>query len=147
MADIKLKYIYRYCNDINEMKDFYSGILGFQEKSFGDHKGFGWLEYEFGDTKLAFYKDEGKAPKIKDFAKQPAQDLGKKEITSFGIQYKEEEFRKLYEKLVEEKISLLTEKPQWLVDSYWGITIRDPMGFSLEIFSIPQEKPSDFEWK
>ena len=147
MVEIKLKYIYRYCNDINEIKHFYSKILGFQEKSFGEHEGFGWLEYQFGDTKLSFYKDQGKAPEIAEFAKQPAQDIGKAEITSLGIQFGEEAFREIFEKLKAEKVPMLTEKPQWLVDSYWGITVKDPMGFSLEFFTVPKNKPSNLEWQ
>ena len=37
-------------------------------------------------------------------------------------------------------------KPMWQQDNYWCFPVRDPMGNTVEVFTIPEEKPADTGW-
>ena len=59
------------CNDVAEMKKFYTGLLGMQEVAFMDEEEFGWLCYQCEGFQFMFFKTHGKVPVLSDFTWQP----------------------------------------------------------------------------
>jgi len=42
---------------------------------------------------------------------------------------------------------MFNEEPEWRVDNYWGLTVKDPMGNTVEVYTIPKQKPESTTWK
>ena len=107
--DVRLNYIYRYCNDISEIRHFYTDVLGCKEKSFGEYEGFLWLEYNFQGICLMFHQDEKKALIIEGFAKHPSHDLGSLEITWFSIKINESKYLDVINTIESKNFKCLTK--------------------------------------
>ncbi len=41
----------------------------------------------------------------------------------------------------------MTKAPTWRQASYWGFTVLDPAGNTVEIYCAVKEKPANNEWK
>jgi hypothetical protein len=62
------------------------------------------------------------------------------------VEVPEEDFAETWHRLVEDGVKLFKAVPEWRQDSYWGISVLDPMGNTLEVYSIPKERPAKLEW-
>lgn len=143
IPEIQLDFIFRLCRDITIIHDFYTKIIGLTPKTYSAEHG--WLQFDFLGVSLVFTTGD-QVQKHTNFAIQPGHDRGEIEVTSFAIKFSEVEFEKLWEKIENSSCQIQPEKPEWRMDSYWGFTIMDPMGVSLELYSTPKKKPDNTEW-
>lgn len=144
---VNIKFIFSMCNDIIAIRHFYTELLGMQEQAFMNQKEFGYLSYFCkGDICLMFFYSGKEAPKHTEWAWQPGYDGGSLHITSLAIEIPEADFAYIVEKLKKENVKAFSDVPAWRQNSYWGFTVMDPQGNTLELFTTPKEKPVSTNW-
>ncbi len=144
---VNVKFIFSMCNDIVAMRHFYTELLGMQEQAFFNQKEFGYISYFCQEgLYLMFFYSGKEAPKHTEWAWQPGYEGGSLHITSFAIEIPEQDFANTVEKLKKENFKMFTDIPEWRQNSYWGFTVMDPQGNTLELFTKPKEKPASTIW-
>ena len=139
----KLKYLYGFLNDVSEMRAFYSDRLALKETSYTDTEEWGWLAYDLEGTQLMFFRLDGKTPVPEGWAWQPGETIEEAvPRMSFSILYTLDQLREAVKRLKDGKVDAQTPDPTWRQGSYWGWTIRDPMGNTIEVFASPPEPPA-----
>lgn len=144
---IRLSFIYNHCNDIEEMRRFYTDLIGLKEFAYHNDEQWGWLCYKTGGLELMFFRTEETIPKQEQWAVQPGWEGGTFEGTSWSIEVPEEEFASVVERLLSAEVRIFKDKPMWLQDCYWGFPVMDPMGNTVEVHTSPKEKPASTEWQ
>ncbi len=143
---INIRFLFNVCNDIDAMRHFYTDILGMQEKAYMNEASFGWLNYQSDGFEFMFFRADKEIPVQTEWACQPAWEGGTVEVTSWGMMMPFEQFKVAYEKMRKEGVPLFKPEPEWRYDNYWGLSVMDPMGNTIEIGSIPSEKPASPQW-
>lgn len=139
----KFQFLFLMANDLVEVDNFYRKVL---EVPVAGDPSEGWVDVDLG-THVVYFKGDYELPVIKDWAWQPGYKGGSGNVTSWSIEFQENEFRKIYDRMKASKGEMMTDKPEWRRDSYWGLTVKDPMGNTIEIYSTPRQKPDVIEWK
>ncbi|MBD3285337.1 hypothetical protein GF359_02840 [candidate division WOR-3 bacterium] len=149
MPKVKLKFVFSMCNDVEEMAGFYTDLLGMTEQAFykAEDGSFGYLSYLCeGDVYLMFFSTTEEVPALTDWAWQPGYEGGELNVTSWAIQIPEEDFAETVKRLQTPEVKKFSDTPQWRQDSYWGFTVADPQGNTVEVYTSPPEKPESTEW-
>lgn len=144
---INVRFIFSLCSDIEAMRHFYSDLLEMQEQAFFNEKQFGYLSYPCEGVHLMFFYSGQKAPVFADWAWQPGYDGGSLHVTSWAIQIPEEDFAETVKRLKDAGVKTFSENPQWRQDSYWGFSVMDPQGNTIEVYASPKEKPESTTWE
>ena len=147
---VNLRFLYAFCNAMPPMRAFYTELLGMQEISFMDTDSFGWLAYQCEGMQLMFFRAESELPVEKQWADQPGEaPEGAVPLMSFSLEYGEDDFREMVKRVREAKTETAKPNPTWRQQSYWGWTVKDPMGNTIELYAAPKEHPGSEtpEWK
>lgn len=144
---VNIKYIYNMCNDIEQIRKFYTHTIGMKEKAYRDDEKYGWVLYESEGLDFMFFKADKDIPVISEFAWQPGGGGGYAEISSWTLSMDKETFEKAYEKIKVNKYYTRHREPIWLQDCYWAIIVKDPMGNTVELSYEPSHYPESLEWK
>ncbi len=142
---VKIRFLFNHCNDLGEMRHFYSDLLGLSEKAYKEE--WGYLCYVSEDLEMMFFRSDTKIPYIEEWADQPGWEGGTLKIASWAIGIPEGDFTNVYKQLKSERVKMFNEEPEWRVDNYWGLTVKDPMGNTVEVYTIPKQKPESTTWK
>jgi len=139
MSKSGLKCVFLMCNDVAAMQKYYGEILKLKTE------GVGGLVVSAG-VDLMFFKGDYELPVQKEWAWQPGYKGGAANVTSFSIELAEAEFKEVFLRLQKAGSPLLKKEPEWRQNSFWGLTTKDPMGNTLELFMIPPVKPQNPVW-
>lgn len=141
---INIRFLYSMCNDVKAIRAFYTDVLGMKEMSFRDDENFSWVVYDTEGLQLMFFRWDGNIPVEARWAWQPGEaPENAAPIMSFSLEYPEEDLRPLVARVREAAAATATPKPTWRQNSYWGWTVRDPMGNTLELFSSVSDQPKE----
>jgi len=143
---VRIRFVFNVCNDINAIRDFYVGILGLEEVHFMDTEQFGWLATNSDGFQMMWFRADEPQEVPTEFACQPGWAGGVREVTSWGIFIPEDDFRGVIGKLHEAGATFFSPRPDWRQDSYWGVSVLDPMGVTVEVYTTPAERPEPTEW-
>ncbi len=143
---LNIRYLFTFCQDVEEIRHFYSDLLGMTECAYRNDEQGGWVCYRSEGFELMFFRDP-KAQSETRFAAQPGWEGGEALITSWAVEVPEEDFTEVWRRLVKGGANLFKSVPEWRQDSYWGISVLDPMGNTLEVYAIPKERPAKLEWE
>ena len=142
---LNIRFLYGMCQDIEAMRKFYSDVLGMDEKSYKNVDDWGWLVYQTEGFQLMFFRDEA-ATVEERWAWQPG---GTSEeaapLMSFSLEVPWGDYRATVARIAGSNAKTQSEKPQWRQMSYWGWTVKDPMGYTIEVYSTPPDKPAEGE--
>lgn len=141
-VNAKFQFLFLMANDLVQIDQFYRKTL--EVPVAGDPVN-GWVDVNLG-THVIYFKGDYDLPVFKEWAWQPGYKGGSGNITSWSIEFPETEFRNLYERIKSSKVEMLNSQPEWRRDSYWGLTIKDPMGNTIELYTTPKQKPDEIEW-
>jgi catechol 2,3-dioxygenase-like lactoylglutathione lyase family enzyme len=141
-----VRYVFNVCNDIPAMRRFYVELLGLEEAAFMDTPEFAWLSVNCGGFQMMWFRADEEQPVPEEFACQPGWEGGVLEVTSWAVSIPEGDFAAVFEKLADAGAKLFQPVPDWRQDSYWGLSVLDPMGVTVEVFSAPAEKPAETDW-
>lgn len=137
---INIRFFFDFCNDLNEMRRFYTELVGLKEVSFRDDGENSWLVYQCEGFQIMWFKSGKRIEPRNEWAIQPGYTGGKLEVRSFSIEVPEKKFSEIVGKLISAKVKTLADAPQWRQDSYWGYSVMDPMGNTVEIYTIPENE-------
>lgn len=138
-----LNTVFRWCNDIDQMRRFYSDCLQLDETYYRNDEEHGWLTYQLGQTQLVFTRSAAPLPLPQLFAKNPAYQGGETTETSWVIELELEAFDDTVVRLQEEPTpfhgdGLFSNRPNHL-----QLIVRDPMGMTIELYAHLKEQEDD----
>ena len=143
----KMSFIYRICNDVEEMRNFYSDIIGLKELTFKNDEQGGWVVYSNGGLTIQFWKWDEELPVDKEWSWQPGNCDGTSPALSWAFEVTETQMKNIYMKMKSAGVSMFHGKPKWFGDNnYWGLKVKDPMGFTIDIHWSPEKKSLLAEW-
>ncbi len=143
---VNVRFIFNMCNDVEAMRNFYSDLLGMAEDAFYSTEEFGWVSYPCEGVYLMFFYGGEDVVEHSDWAWQPGYEGGSLPVSSWAIEIPEQDFAATIKRLQESEIRTFSEAPQWRQESYWGFSVMDPMGNTIEVYTSPKEKPESEEW-
>jgi catechol 2,3-dioxygenase-like lactoylglutathione lyase family enzyme len=142
-----IRYLFNVCNDVEAVRRFYVDVLGMEQAGFSDTPDFGWLSLRCEGFEAMWTRGDGTLPVRDSWASQPGGGGGGTAgVTSWAVWIPEERFAATFARLVEAKAPLLRPVPDWRQDSYWGLTARDPMGTTVEVYTTLKVKPASTTW-
>jgi catechol 2,3-dioxygenase-like lactoylglutathione lyase family enzyme len=143
---VNVRFVYNFCGDLAAMRHFYTDVLGMAEKSYNDEQG--WLVYQSDGFELMFFRADGEGVGEKEWAAQPGGVSGTAEITSWSVEIPEADFAAAVEGFVADGVPLQgnANAPDWRQGCYWGITVMDPAGNTVEVYAVPKETPASTTW-
>ena len=144
--EVNVRFLYFFCNDIDEVREFYTDLLGMDEQSYRNDEEWGWLMYQSEGMQIVIMRAPEEVPVHDDWAPQPGWGGGDLPIPSWSVEIPEERFAALVEQINETDIIAYGKKPMWAQDSYWSFPVRDPMGHTVELYNSPKERPESTEW-
>ena len=142
---VNLRFVYSFCTDIGSVRGFYTGILGMTELGFMDSEEFGWVGYDSEGMQLMFFRWDEELPSREEWDWQPGDGAGTIPGMSFSMEIPEEECGSLIATIREGGIRTMTGTPTWRQQSYWGWTVKDPAGNTVELYWHPASKPEGDE--
>ena len=143
---IAIKFVYTMVNDVAAMQHFYTELLGLNETSYRNDEDFGWLVYQCGSVEFMFLRADGEMPVGEEFAMQPGWGGGTLETTSWSLEIPEDRFAATVQAVVEDGAAAFAAKPLWAQDCYWSFPVLDPMGNTVELYTMPAARPESTEW-
>jgi catechol 2,3-dioxygenase-like lactoylglutathione lyase family enzyme len=146
LPTVTVRFVFNVCNDIAATRRFYVELLGMREGSYMDTPEFGWLAVQCEGFQMMWFRADEEQPVPKEFTMQPGWEGGTLEGTSWAVGIPEDKFPEVYEKLREAGAPMLRAEPEWRQDSYWGLSVLDPMGVTVEVYTSPKERPESTEW-
>lgn len=129
MDDLKVNTLFRWCNDINSMRTFYTELLGLTETFYRDDEQHGWLTYDAGGVQLVFMRATEDLSVSMTWAKQPGYHTGTDEVSSWLLTTKDrKEFGAIVNRLQQADIPMKDG-----IDASRQCVVHDPMGWTIEI--------------
>lgn len=143
-----IRFLFHMCNDIRSIGSFYRDLLGMKEVGFHNPKQDreGYLVYQNEGLQLMFFSGSKELPVAAEWAMQPGYSGPTYEVNSMGIEVPGDQFASVVDRLKAAGVPVYQPWPDWRQDSYWGFTVRDPMGTTLEIYTVPKEPPASKSW-
>jgi len=142
---VNLRFVYSMCNDVGEVRMFYTDLLGMSEIGFMDEEQFGWVGYDSEGVQFMFFRWDEKLPSREEWDWQPGDGAGDAPGMSISVEVPEDGCGELIEGIRKAGILSMTDSPTWRQKSYWGWTVKDPAGNTVELYWRPAEKPDDEE--
>ena len=143
---VRVRFLFNIANDVAAIREFYVSLLGLEEVHFMDTEEFGWLSTNSEGFQMMWFRADVPQEVPTDFAMQPGWEGGTREVTSWAVQIPEADFGSVYERLREAGTRMFRPEPEWRQDSYWGLSVLDPMGVTVEVYTTPAERPASTEW-
>ena len=131
MSEIHIDTIFRYCNDVDAMRHFYTELVGLEETYYRNDEEHGWLTYQIGKTQLVFTRSESIQTIETAWAKSPAYAGGTTEISSWVISLTHNNYESVIERLKASNAAIYDgalDSPELL------LIAQDPMGMTLEFW-------------
>jgi len=144
MPNAQIKFIFNHCNDVKAMRRFYGELIGLKETAFNEE--WGYLCFRTGGLDFMYFQSTEPVPVVREFASQPGYEGGTLSMVSWAIEVPEPDFAAAVKRLKDAGVTSFNDKPDWRQDSYWGYSVLDPMGMTVEVYVSPTEKPENKEW-
>jgi len=140
-----IRFFFNISNSLTETKKFYGDLIGMQVNAYGEE--WGYLCFQCEGFELMFFKPDEPVPVETRWASQPGYEGGKLDAASWAVFVAEEEFRDVVERLRRSGAKLFRERPEWRQESYWGLTVMDPNGVTVEVYTSPKVRPDTTVWR
>jgi len=141
----KINFIYNSCNDLTAMREFYSNLIGMNETSYREGEQ-GWLVYDCGGFQFMVFPAGYELPVLTDWGMQPGWEGGTLEVPSWSVEVPEPDFAATVQLLIDAGVPCFSDVPRWCQDSYWSFPVRDPMGNTVEVYTMPAVRPGATDW-
>lgn len=143
---VNLRFIYIQCNDVKAVREFYGNLLGLKVGAFADHEKYGWVTFQSEGLEFMFFRGDSALPVQEEFSFIPGDGGGPRAMAAWSVEVPEEEFGAVYRRLRDAGVKAQTATPTWRQDSYWGYTVLDPMGNTVEVYCTVRARPQSTEW-
>ena len=132
---LHLNTIFRWCNDIENMRHFYSDCLSLEETFFKNNNEHGWLTYQLSEIQLVFTRSEEPLPEPTAFAMNPAYRDGQTYDSSWVIEVAPSNFDNIVAKIRRSGAPIYNDAPFSNRPGHRQLIVRDPMGMTIEIYA------------
>lgn len=129
--NIYINTIFRYCNEIDAMRHFYTELLALDETYYRNDEEHGWLTYQIGNTQLVFTRASSPLPVESEWAKSPAYSGGTKEISSWVYALNASNYEAVIERIKTSDTPIYTGE---LATPELLLIVHDPMGMTVEFW-------------
>ncbi|MEM8884566.1 MAG: VOC family protein [Planctomycetota bacterium] len=133
----RIRFLHRLCHDLDAIRAFYGEGMGFEELSYRNDEEHGWVVFASDGLQFMFHRWPEPLPPVAGFAWQPGDGEGTEPRTSIGVHVPEEDWSATVERLRALDADALTPEPTFRQEAYWGWTLRDPAGETVEIWYEP----------
>jgi extradiol dioxygenase family protein len=130
----KINTLFYWCNNVAEMRDFYSGLLGLKETYFLDDEAHGWLTYSLQGVQVVFMRASQPLPVQVEWARQPGWLEGTQELPSLVLELTLEDFQQVVERFKAKGTHYFEPEPRGDEAKYLKQFVMDPMGFTIELY-------------
>lgn len=126
-------FTYLFCDDLQAMKRFYSGVLGLTQIWEDD----GSIAYDIAGHQLAITFDEGFRRPAGGFARQPGWQGGSEPRTSWSLECDAADYKQIVANVNDaeaapgDRTVSFWREPRWV--GYWSLPLLDPMGNTIEV--------------
>jgi catechol 2,3-dioxygenase-like lactoylglutathione lyase family enzyme len=145
MASLNLRFLYIFCNDLEEMRHFYSDLLNLNESYYVPGID-GGLAYQCDGLQFTILPSKDYLPVFEWWHFQPGWQGGTNQDPSWSIESDSlEEFSTAITRLIQAQTPAFFEKPRWL--GYWSFPTKDPMGNTVELTFPPEHEPQEKSWQ
>lgn len=130
-SQIYINTIFRWCNDVDPIRHFYTDLLGLEETYYRNDEEHGWLTYKIGDTQLVFTRASSPLPVEAEWAKAPAYQGGTKELESWVMAVNKDNYQTIVQGIKASDALIYDgelEREELL------LMVKDPMGFTIELW-------------
>lgn len=130
-TNIYINTIFRYCNDIDAMRHFYTDLLALDETYYRNDEEHGWLTYQIGHTQLVFTRASSSLAIEMEWAKSPAYSGGTKEMQSWVVALTGDNYQATIERIKSSDAPIYEGEintPELL------LLAQDPMGMTIEFW-------------
>lgn len=121
------------------MKEFYTDIIGLEETSNPDLP---FLTYKSESITISIFQAKNRIQPVEGWVALPGHEGGSLETFAWSIQIPAPFFSEVVRNIKQAQIETLENAPVWCEDSFWAFSVKDPMGNTVELFSVPTEKPA-----
>lgn len=134
----KLNTVFEWCNDVAEMRRFYSEALGLTETHARDEGKVGVVVYQAGDTQIVITRSPTPKPVLEDWTKTWGFDEGVLHEPAWVIEVPWDSFTEVIERL--HKLGAPVFGEPLVEESIRQIVVRDPMGRTVSVDAYPLDK-------
>ena len=139
----KVSYFYFVANDLKAMRHFYTTLIGLPESAYFEDEQIGYLCYQMEGFEMMWFRSVKKVPIQTDWAMQPGYPGGLTQEPSWSIEVDEKDFYQIVEKIKKTNIPVFQKDPEYRQNSYWGFSVRDPMGYTVELYFISSKENTE----
>lgn len=147
MPSLNIRFLHALCNDVDAVRAFYTDRLGMDEGTYRNDAEWGWVVYRSEGLQLMFHRWTGPspAPIAAGWSWQPGDGQGDAPTMSFGLQIPADGYAAVVARVAAAGDPAMTAVPTWRQGSYWGWTVKDPMGHTVELYCTPGARPEGEE--
>lgn len=141
MAQPGIQFLYIPARDLSQMRDFYHGAVGLEERFFSPEKGL--ASYNCGGFQVTIFADPGAPLSPEGWATQPGWSGDTVAALSWSVELYGDEFRDAVAAVTTGAYETLRSAPKWV--GYWSFPVKDPMRNTVEL-SWPDRAPKGLAW-
>ncbi len=135
-------FLYIHCNNLSEMRRFYTKLIGLSEIYASDQA----VGYHHGSVQFTILSATEDLPVTQKWHRQPGWSGGVVPTPSWSFEFSDPAFfRDMIERLCGARVRSFDAVPQWV--GYWSFVVKDPAGNTVELTHAPIEAPGDDEPK
>lgn len=126
----RIQTLFYWCNDVAQIRHFYTDLIGLDETFYKNDDEAGWLNYQIDGVDVVFMRATELLPIPTAWARQPGYQGGTAEASSWIIAVPPNQFDEIVGRLQSAE-----------VPTYWSepaenqFFVQDPMGTTVEIFA------------
>lgn len=132
--ELKINTLFYWCNDVGQMREFYSDVLGLTEVYFLNDDKHGWLTYDINGIQVVFIRASHPLPIESAWARQPGWAEGTREAHSMVLQLSLDGFQKVIERAKVKNMTFFDKEPRGNKDENLSHFVMDPMGNTIELY-------------
>ncbi len=130
-----VRFVYVPCADLEEMRHFYSELVGLDEIYHSDVDR--TVAYLCDGLQFSVFEHPDAEPVDDGWAVQPGWNGGTGALTSWSVTLADDmAFAAAVERLQKADVEAAHESPEWVF--YWSFPVKDPMGNTVEITWAPE---------
>jgi catechol 2,3-dioxygenase-like lactoylglutathione lyase family enzyme len=144
---VNIRFLTVHVNDLDATRNFYTDILGMTEAGYYNAEEMGYIGYKTDSLEMQFWRwDKGELPINEKWDWQPGMFEGEGSQVSWSVLIPEDDYKNVVDKILNSKLKTKTSKPIWNEQSaYWMFIIKDPAGYTVEVYMTPSQLPKKAE--
>ena len=132
---MKLHTVFEWCNDVAEMRRFYTDGLGLNETHARDEPEVGFVVYQAGETQIVITRSPDPKPVLSDWTKTWGFDDGLLHEPAWVIEVEWDSFFDIVQRLKSFGVPMHSEPRD--EDKIRQVVVRDPMGRTVSVDAYP----------